>query len=115
MAYKFIDLERLNANCSGDDTMKKELLTMGIDTISKSINNIRKSLNNQDWHTLAKTLHQLRPVLSYCGVINYISGIEKIEQDIINNQYCNPDGDIQNLQSYLNDTIIEINNLLNEI
>lgn len=113
--YKYIDLDRLNTNCSGDTLMKKELLDMGIDTISISTQKIKELLDSQDWQNLARTLHQLRPVLSYCGVINYLADIEKIEKDIINNKYSDPSGLIQDLQENLNNTIIEINTLLGEI
>lgn len=113
--YKYIDLNRLDSNCSGDISMKKELLTMGIDTICMSNQKIKEQLDNGDWHNLARTLHQLRPVLSYCGVINYLEDIEKIEKDIINNNYCDPGGFIQELQLNLNDSIVEINTLLSEI
>jgi HPt (histidine-containing phosphotransfer) domain-containing protein len=115
MEYKYIDLDRLNTNCSGDDSMKKELLNMGIDTICMSSQKIKELLVSQDWHILARTLHQLRPVLSYCGVINYLSDIEKIEKDIIHNNYCDPDGFIKDLQSNLDRTITEINSILGEL
>lgn len=113
--YKYIDLDRLNTNCSGDASMKQELLNMGIDSINMSNQKIKELLDSQDWQNLARTLHQLRPVLSYCGVINYLAEMEKIEHDIINNQYCDPSGFIQDLQENLNNTIIEINTLLGEI
>lgn len=113
--FKYIDLERLNTNCSGDASMKKELLNMGISTITMSNQKIKELIKGQDWQNLARTLHQLRPVLSYCGVTSYLADIEKTEQDIINNDYCDPSGFINELQEYLNITISEINTLLDEI
>lgn len=115
MEYKYINLDRLESNCAGDTTMKKELLGMGIDTINLSNQKIKEFLNSQDLDNLAKTLHQLRPILSYCGVISYLENIEKTEQDIINNKHCDPDGFIRELQTYLTETIVELNNLISEL
>ena len=115
MEYKFIDLDRLNTNCGDDVSMKKELLNMGLETISSSNQQIKELLDKQDWQNLARTLHKLRPVLSYCGVINYLIDMEKMEQEILTNKYCDPDGFIRELQIYLEDTILEINNLLGEL
>ena len=115
MEYKHINLDRLEANCAGDVSMKKELLNMGIDTINMSNQKIKEFLNKQDFDNLAKTLHQLRPILSYCGVVHYLKNIETTEQDIINNKYCDPDGFIRELQTYLTDSVVEINNLLSEL
>lgn len=64
----FIDPELLKSNCAGDRSMMRELINMGLLSVSNSIKDARSSLDNEDWDNLARVLHKLRPVLCYCGI-----------------------------------------------
>ena len=63
-----IDRAILDANCAGDRRMMRELIGMGIETLGRSIAEIEAGLPGADWQAIGRTVHRLRPVLSYCGV-----------------------------------------------
>jgi len=65
-----IDVELLKNNCAGDQSMMRELINLGLQSVSTSMTEAGTSLENDDWDKLARVLHKLRPVLCYCGIMS---------------------------------------------
>ena len=66
----FIDTELFKSNCAGDQSMMRELINLGLQSVSTSMTEAGTSLENDDWDKLARVLHKLRPVLCYCGIMS---------------------------------------------
>lgn len=76
-----LDIELLKSNCADDEAMMLEMLTMGLQSLGNSISGLHTSLKDEDWDTLARILHKLRPVLCYCGITDLTDELLEIEQN----------------------------------
>ena len=65
---QLIDHDALDRNCAGDKSMKKDLIMLGMERVEDSLNEFEQSLASGNWDDLGRTIHKLRPVLSYCGI-----------------------------------------------
>jgi HPt (histidine-containing phosphotransfer) domain-containing protein len=77
----FIDAELFNSNCAGDLSMMRDLINLGLQSVSGSMTEARISLGNEDWDKLARVLHKLRPVLCYCGIISLTDELLLLEEN----------------------------------
>ncbi len=68
--HNFMDPELFKSNCAGDLSMMRDLINLGLLSVSSSMTEASHSLTNEDWDKLARVLHKLRPVLCYCGIIS---------------------------------------------
>lgn len=63
-----INLEALKNTCAGDQGMMKEMLNMGLFSVSTALTDIGSAIAGQQWDHLARAVHKVRPVLSYFGI-----------------------------------------------
>jgi HPt (histidine-containing phosphotransfer) domain-containing protein len=68
--HHFIDPELFKSNCAGDQSMMRDLINLGLLSVSSAMTEAGNFLENEDWDKLARVLHKLRPVLCYCGIIS---------------------------------------------
>lgn len=75
-----MNLELLKSNCLNDQPMMREIISMGLQSVSGSMPDIKNFLESKDWDKLARVLHKLRPILCYCGINSLTDDLLLIEQ-----------------------------------
>lgn len=76
-----LNADLLKSNCANDENMISEMINMGLQSMGDSISGIHTSLDSEDWDTLARILHKLRPILCYCGITSLTDELLVIEQN----------------------------------
>jgi HPt (histidine-containing phosphotransfer) domain-containing protein len=76
-----INLETLKNTCAGDQDMMKEMLNMGLFSVSTALTDIGSAIASQQWDHLARAVHKVRPVLSYFGISSLNDDLLAIERD----------------------------------
>jgi len=83
---RFINSGLLESNCAGDPAMMRDIINMGLMSVSKSIIDAGDHLDNKDWDKLARVLHKLRPILCYCGINSLTEELMLLEENIRDNK-----------------------------
>lgn len=78
---QFIDSDLLRNNCAGDPSMMRELINMGMLSVSNSLADAGSAMESEDWDKLARVLHKLRPVLCYCGINSLTNELLQLEEN----------------------------------
>lgn len=76
-----INLEVLKNTCAGDQGMMKEMLNMGLFSVSTALTDIGSAIADQQWDHLARAVHKVRPVLSYFGISSLNDDLLAIERN----------------------------------
>ena len=76
---QLIDLDMLDRNCASDNSMKRDLVMMSMERLENSLEEFERSLATGNWDNLGRTIHKLRPVLSYCGITGLNDELETYE------------------------------------
>jgi len=84
-SLRFINSGLLESNCAGDPAMMRDIITMGLQSVSKSITDAGIYLESEDCDKLARVLHKLRPSLCYCGINNLTDELMVLEKNIRDN------------------------------
>lgn len=70
---------------NGDSELAKELFTMLINELPKSLDNLKLSLQSNLFQELLEHAHKLHGSTAYCGVSDLKSAAYKLENSIKNN------------------------------
>ena len=76
-----IDVERIKQSTSGDEGIMLDIINLGLERIEKSQVEIREILEKEDWDGLAQTIHKLRPVLHFVGIVTIEDELVSIEKN----------------------------------
>ena len=76
-----VDLEKVQANCGGDQELQRELLKMGLERITTSLAEMGTTVASQDWDGLSRSIHKLRPILCYAGIEAFNEELISLEKD----------------------------------
>ena len=76
-----IDIDQIKLSTSGDESIMFDLITMGLERIESSESEIRDALVSEDWDSLARIIHKLRPVLHFVGLVSLEDKLVSIEKN----------------------------------
>jgi len=76
-----VDMEKLRENSGGDEQFLCELVSMGVERIDTTLTEMSDTVEKQDWDGLSRTIHKLRPILSYAGVNVFNSELIELEKN----------------------------------
>lgn len=76
---KLYDICMIDRLCRGNQDQVKKMVAVFIKEIPNAIEEIKKAYNNNDFVTVKKTTHRIKPTLSYYAVIKIEKDIRSIE------------------------------------
>lgn len=76
-----IDTNKLKENSCGDDEMLVELVNMGMNRIDRATVELSEALAKEDWDSLSRLIHKLRPIIFYTGLTCLEEDLQRIESN----------------------------------
>lgn len=109
-----INIKILENNCAGDKSIMREILSMGLDRINESLNEIPTAYHENKWEEFARSVHKLRPILNFCGIMVIDTELLDIEQETkLKRKVPDTDTVIRKIIQVLENAQQDINNMLN--
>lgn len=79
--YESVDLSYLKRVSGNNEQFMSEMVATFLDTMPKSIEEIRSYTRGEDWSSLARTIHKIKPSLTLMGLNHARESAMKLEHD----------------------------------
>ncbi|QWG03845.1 Hpt domain-containing protein [Flammeovirga yaeyamensis] len=84
---KMYDLTQLQALSRGDDSFVTKMIDSFLTNLNEGIEEINEAVSYNDWATIAKVAHRLKPSFQILGVNSLSEVILHLEKDYLNDNF----------------------------
>jgi HPt (histidine-containing phosphotransfer) domain-containing protein len=79
MENKLYDLSKLEKVCGGDEAFMNSMIQIFIKTLPESIASIHGALSVNDYETISKQAHKIKPSVNYICISSIYNGCIEVE------------------------------------